>query len=103
MSHATLVSSGNFYYADGSFYVETSGHNRHRRATLPELQTLFHPPSNGIQNNVDHVGHWYEAQLLHYGLPPSKSKAVAKTRLLDAVNKGNLAVPKETLKIEADL
>src|SRR5436190_21040820 len=104
MSHVPPVSNGNFYYAGDSLYVEASGRNRHRRATLLELQAIFHPSSTGgTQNNVDQVGHWYEAQLLHYGLPPSKNKAVAKTRLLDAVNKGHLAVPKEILKLEADL
>src|SRR5947207_13115724 len=102
MSHIPPVSKDGFYYAGDSLYVEVSGYNRHRRATLPELQALFHP--SGISGSVkDHVGHWYEAQLLHYGLPPSKNKAVAKTRLLDAVNKGNLVVPKEIMKLEAEL
>lgn len=49
------------------------------------------------------MGHWYEAQLLHYGLAPSKNKAVAKVRLLDAVRGGGLKVPREILKVEGDL
>jgi len=32
------------------------------------------------------VGHWYEAQLRHYGLPPTKDKNAAKVRLLGALN-----------------
>ena len=36
------------------------------------------------------------------GLVPSKTKAVAKTRLLDTLRAGTLAVPKETQKIETD-
>src|SRR5947207_12310113 len=102
MSHIPPVSKDGFYYAGDSLYVEVSGYNRHRRATLPELQALFHP--SGISGSVkDPVGHWYEAQLLHYGLPPSKNKAVAKTRLLDAVNKGNLAVPAHIQQLESEL
>lgn len=31
-------------------------------------------------------GTWYEAQLLHHGLPPSENKIVTKTHLLDTVN-----------------
>lgn len=41
--------------------------------------------------------------MIHYGLPPSKNKAVAKMRLLDALNAGKLVVPKEIAKIEAEL
>lgn len=100
---AAPVENGNFSFSVDSFYVKTSNNNLHRRATLPELQALFQPAGTNIDNNVDRVGHWYEAQLLHYGLPPSKNKAVAKTRLLDAYRTGNLAVPKDILKIEADL
>lgn len=39
----------------------------------------------------------------HYGLAPSKNKAVAKTRLLDAVNAGKLEVPKDIKAIETQL
>ncbi|OJJ38917.1 hypothetical protein ASPWEDRAFT_168789 [Aspergillus wentii DTO 134E9] len=79
------VSNGKFSFSVDSFYVESSGHKLHRRAPLHEL-------------TPDPVGHWYEAQLLHYGLPPSKTKAVAKMRLLDAVRGGNLVVPKDIAK-----
>lgn len=41
--------------------------------------------------------------MLHYGIPASKTKAVAKMRLFDAVQSGSLAVPKEIERIEADL
>jgi hypothetical protein len=105
MAHAAAVSNGKYSFALDSFYVETSGHQVHRRATIPEIQALFHPghQQQQQQRGADPTGHWYEAQLLHYGLPPSKTKAVAKTRLLDAVNGGKLAVPTDVLKIEADL
>lgn len=99
------VTNGKFCFAVDSFYVESSGHNLHRRATLEDLKRLFDTASasTGSSSKSDHVGHWYEAQLLHYGLAPSKNKAVAKMRLLDALKAGSLAVPKEILKIEADL
>src|SRR5947207_11307387 len=104
MSLTSPTSKDGFYYSGDSLYVEASGHNRHRRATLPELHALFHVhPTNAADVPKDPVGHWYEAQLLHYGLPPSKNKAVAKTRLLDAVNKGNLAVPAHIQQLESEL
>ncbi|KAK1828135.1 hypothetical protein QBC39DRAFT_359930 [Podospora conica] len=80
----------------GEFNVEASGHNRHRRATLPELKAHFDTSEN-------RPAHWYEAQLLHYGLPPSKTKGTAKMRLFESVSKGHLAVPGHIAKIEADL
>ena len=87
-----------------SFYAEASNGNRHRRATFPELFALFHPSGSATSaTDKEPVGHWYEAQLVHYGLVPSKSKAVAKTRLLDAVNKGSLNVPVRVQKIEDEL
>ena len=103
MSFAAPVANGKFSFSVDSFYVETSGHNLHRRATVPELQTLFQPGAAGAAAPADPVGHWYEAQLLHYGIAPSKNKAVAKMRLLDAVRGGGLAVPKDISKIETDL
>jgi hypothetical protein len=98
---AVPVENGKFSFSIDSFYVKASNGSLHRRATLSDLHALFQPGS--ATTPVDHVGHWYEAQLLHYGLPPSKSKAVAKTRLLDAYRARNLVVPKDITKLEADL
>jgi hypothetical protein len=105
MARAAAVSNGKYSFALDSFYVETSAHQVHRRATIPEIQALFHSShqQQQQQRGADPTGHWYEAQLLHYGLRPSKTKAVAKQRLLDAVNGGKLAVPTDIVKIEADL
>lgn len=83
----------------GDFHVEASGNNRHRRATIPELKAVF----DGADGQKDRPAHWYEAQLIHYGLPPSKTKGTAKMRLFDAVGKGNLAVPAHILKVETEL
>jgi hypothetical protein len=83
----------------GDFYVAASGNNHHRRATIPEIKATF----DGTDGLGDRPGHWYEAQLLHYGLPPSKTKGTAKMRLHDALKAGQLSVPATILKIEADL
>lgn len=105
MSFTPPVIKDGFAYANDSFYAEASNQNRHRRATVSELDTIFHPPARRATGTVDKdpAGNWYEAQLLHYGLRQSKSKAVAKTRLLEALNKGGLAVPAHIQKIETEL
>ncbi|KAL9080493.1 MAG: hypothetical protein Q9157_000727 [Trypethelium eluteriae] len=105
MSYTPPVAKDGFAFANDTFFAEATGHHRHRPAALLELQQLFHPSSSTTRTSADKesVGHWYEAQLLHYGLPPSKSKAVAKTRLLDAVNKGSLSVPEHIRKLEGEL
>ncbi|KAK3331911.1 hypothetical protein B0T19DRAFT_88796 [Cercophora scortea] len=83
----------------GDLHVEVSGHNRHRRAAVPELKAHF----DGSDGSKDRPAHWYEAQLIHYGLPPSKTKGTAKMRLFEAVNKGNLTVPSHIGKLESEL
>jgi hypothetical protein len=98
MSLVPAVTREGWSYS-GELHVEASGHNRHRRATIPELKALF----DGSDGSKDSPAHWYEAQLLHYGLQPSKTKGTAKMRLFDAVNKGNLSVPAHIVKVEAEL
>ncbi|KAI2632060.1 hypothetical protein GGR54DRAFT_15514 [Hypoxylon sp. NC1633] len=97
MSLAPGVSKDGFSYA-GDLFAEASGHNRHRRATVAELKDHFKSGSE-----KDHPAHWFEAQLIHYGLQPSKTKAVARMRLFDAVNGGKLSIPSHVKKIESDL
>ncbi|KAK7739108.1 hypothetical protein SLS62_011286 [Diatrype stigma] len=92
------VERDGFSFAGGDLYAEASGHNRHRRATPAELEAHF-----GTGSDRDHPAHWFEAQLLHYGLPPSKTKAVARMRLYDAVRAGAVAVPPRIRALEADL
>ena len=41
--------------------------------------------------------------MVHYGLPPSKDKARAKMRLLDALNTGKLSVPASMQEVEKSL
>ncbi|ROV89665.1 hypothetical protein VSDG_08051 [Cytospora chrysosperma] len=99
MSLASPVQKDGFSFVGGTFYREASNSNSHRRATLPELKAHF-----SGKDNENRPAHWYEAQLLHYGLPPSKVKGTAHKRLFDALMaKGNLTVPAHIQKIEADL
>ena len=102
MAHAAPVVKDGFSFAD-SLFVEVSNMSRHRRATVPELRAILRPSDTADHKLEDPVGHWWEAQLLHYGLKPSKTKAVAKTRLLDALNKETLAVPDHITKLEAEM
>ncbi|EMT62645.1 hypothetical protein FOC4_g10006270 [Fusarium odoratissimum] len=95
---APPVSEDGFAFAEGVFFAQSSGQNRHRRATATELKEHF---TSG--NDKDHPAHWFEAQLIHYGLPPSKTKSVARMRLFDAVNAGNLKVPANVSKLETKL
>ncbi|KAK6955957.1 hypothetical protein Daesc_003604 [Daldinia eschscholtzii] len=97
MSLASPTSKDGFSYA-GDLFAEASGHNRHRRATVAELKDHFQSGSE-----KDHPAHWFEAQLIHYGLQVSKTKAVARMRLFDAVNGGNLAVPAHIKRLESEL
>ncbi|KAF5554069.1 hypothetical protein FNAPI_6541 [Fusarium napiforme] len=90
---APPVAEDGFAFADGVFFAQSSGQNRHRRATATELKEHF---TSG--NDKDHPAHWFEAQLIHYGLPPSKTKSVARMRLFDAVNAGSLKVPANAKK-----
>lgn len=99
MAAVPPVQKEGFSYAGDSFFSEASNSSRHRRATIPELKAHF----NG-EDPEQRTAHWYEAQLLHYGLPPSKVKGTAHKRLFDSVTgKGGLTVPAHIQKIEADL
>ncbi|KAH9907316.1 hypothetical protein F4778DRAFT_721371 [Xylariomycetidae sp. FL2044] len=97
MSLAPPVNRDGFSFG-GDLFAEASGHNRHRRATVAELKDHFKSGSE-----KDHSAHWFEAQLIHYGLPPPKTKAVARMRLFDAVNGGKLSVPAHISKLESEL
>ncbi|KAK0333128.1 hypothetical protein LTR94_022126 [Friedmanniomyces endolithicus] len=56
-----------------------------------------------MSNIKDPPAHWYECQLIHYGLRPSKTKSVAKLRLLDAFNEGSTVVPQSLQNLETEL
>ncbi|KAJ5383604.1 hypothetical protein N7517_001515 [Penicillium concentricum] len=90
------------YYADTLYVTSSSGHV-HSRAAYSELEEIFSTPLGAKRNRPDNPAHWYEAQLLHFGLPPTKYKATAKMRLMDAFQDGTLFVPDEILRIEDTL
>lgn len=97
------VTQGPYSYDSDTFYIAASNGSNHRRAAPAELSAIFDTRVSDPNSRPDHVGHFYEAQLLHYGLPPSKVKATAKMRLLKALQDGTLAVPKEAVQIEKNL
>lgn len=107
MTFAPPVSRGNFHY-NGNLYVDVGTLNRHKRATVEEISAILRPDLKkskkaSLDPPKDQVGHWYEAQLIHYGLPPSKDKARAKMRLLEALNHSGLVVPPNIAGMEAEL
>ncbi|THV83522.1 hypothetical protein D6D26_10177 [Aureobasidium pullulans] len=95
------VTRDKFVYND-VFLAQVDDNKRHTRASVPELTHLLRPESSSAPPK-DQVGHWYQAQLLHYGLPPSKDKNTAKARLLQAINAGKLAVPDHVNKLEKEM
>ena len=107
MTFAPPVSRGEFHY-NGNLYVDVGNCNRHERATLDEISAFLRPDLKkskkvSVDLSKDQVGHWYEAQLIHYGLPPSKDKARAKMRLLEALNQSKLIVPSNIISMEAEM
>jgi predicted component of type VI protein secretion system len=97
------VNHGQFSFDGRTFNVTSSDGHIHRRASHADLRALFDTSMPDRSNRPDYTTHWYEAQLLHYGLPSSRKRTTAKMRLQDALQDEALKVPKETLKIEADL
>ena len=96
------VNHGKFSYDVDTFYVEASGH-LHRRAIPAELRAIFNVSIPDRNQRPDYPAHWFEAQLLHYGLSPSKVKATAKMRLLEAIQDDILEVPIELILMEKRL
>ncbi|KAJ6188639.1 hypothetical protein N7519_003547 [Penicillium mononematosum] len=97
------VYHGQWSFDGDTFYVTSSSGHVHRRATYSELDDIFSTPLGDRRNRADYQDDWYEAQLLHFGLPPTKSKATAKMRLMDAFQDGTLDVPEEILEMEHKL
>ena len=77
--------------------VSVSG-NTHRRASVADLKAHY---THGSEK--DHPAHWFAAQLTHYGLKPSNTKAVARMRLYDAVREDKLAIPPELQALEKEM
>ncbi|RMY68335.1 hypothetical protein D0863_07202 [Hortaea werneckii] len=95
---AAPVVRGEFVYRD-TLFVDVGGDGkRHPRASPLELKDLL----NG-KVAKDQVGHWYEAQLIHYGLQRSKQKDTAKVRLQQALSQGKLKVPPHIADMEGQM
>jgi hypothetical protein len=85
-------------------FVDLGTGRRHPRAADSELRSLLLPKGlKSAASPKDPVAHWYEAQLIHYGLPRTRDKNLAKVRLTQALTAGKLAVPADVKKTEADL
>ncbi|KAJ5513253.1 hypothetical protein N7463_002805 [Penicillium fimorum] len=97
------VYHGQWSYNIDTLYATSSCGHVHPRATYSELEDIFSTALGVIRHRPDNPSHWYEAQLLHFGLPPTKYKATAKMRLMDAFQDGTLHVPEEILRIEETL
>jgi hypothetical protein len=91
---------GDFVYRDALF-VDVGSGRRHARASPTELKSLLLPKTGSAVK--DQVAHFYEAQLVHYGLPRSREKNTAKVRLTNAINSKSLVVPKEITQLESEL
>jgi len=98
--NAPDIVRGDFIYHDALF-ANVGEMKRHPRASVAELKTYLLPKKNSLPKNQ--VAHWYEAQLLHYGLPRSKEKNTAKMRLVQAIDQGPLAVPPNILSLESEM
>ena len=110
------ITRNGFSFKDDKFYVKV-GYNRHTRKDAAELYALltYTPPPLALtkagkvakrqpkDTHKDEEAHFYEAQLVHYGLKPLKTREPAKKRLLAGFNGANLEVPKVILDLEVAL
>jgi hypothetical protein len=109
---AAPILRGGFLYSS-ILYTDGGEHNYHSRATIEELTALLRPGAPKPDKRLkiqrppdilkDQKGHWYTAQLIHYGLPVTKDKNAAKVRLLEALNERRLEVPAWVKKLEGEL
>ena len=96
---APEINKGDFLYRD-TLFVNLGPSKCHPRASVSELKALLLPKKGSAPK--DQVAHWYEAQLIHYGLPRSKDKNTAKVRLTSAISAG-LVLPVDIMRTEADM
>jgi hypothetical protein len=113
--YAPPVVRDSFSYSGRGLYVTIDGypHGRADQDTLHRLLTYTEPgPLLTKAGKVakrqppprkDMPGHFYCAQLLHYGLKPLKTKEPAKKQLLAAFTNGALSVPQHILTLEDTL
>lgn len=93
-----LVGHGPFFF-DGARFTTCPEKDHHFvRATREELRGISDPRG---QSDYDLL--WYQAQLLHFGLPSSSHKPIAKMRLFEAFQDGTLTVPTGIVRVEQSL
>ncbi|KIW92259.1 uncharacterized protein Z519_07243 [Cladophialophora bantiana CBS 173.52] len=96
----TEIRRGDFVYKD-TLFIDLGPNKRHPRASTADLKGLLLPKRGSAPR--DQVAHWYEAQLLHYGLPRTKDKNTAKVRLTNALSAKTLSVPQQIVKLETEM
>ncbi|KAF2722864.1 hypothetical protein K431DRAFT_283375 [Polychaeton citri CBS 116435] len=97
------VVDGDFFYQNSTLTVDVGGPlKRHARASPAEIEAYVSGKGVGGSGSKDQVAHWYEAQLVHYGLQRSKDKNTAKVRLLAVINdgEGGLVQPRDLAEKE---
>ena len=85
-----------------TLFVEIGDGKRHPRALPSELKELLLPKRDAAPVK-DQVAHFYEAQLIHYGLTRSKDKNTAEVRLTAALRTDGLKVSSEVQKRETEM
>jgi hypothetical protein len=95
---APFIVCGEFVYHDALFVDVGGALKRHARASSSDLKTYLDGKAP-----KDQVAHFYEAQLIHYGLERSRDKNTAKVRLQQALSQKKLVVPPHLIEMEAQM
>jgi hypothetical protein len=95
---APFIVRGEFVYHDALFVDVGGALKRHARASPSDLKTYLDGKAP-----KDQVAHFYEAQLIHYGLQRSRDKNTAKVRLQQALSQQILVVPPHIVEMEAQM
>lgn len=108
---APPVQRDEFLYSSG-WSAEAGNNDRHPRASVTELTALLRPEvaqskrakmAIASSSSTDPPWHFWTAQLIHYGLQPTKDKNAAKIRLLSALNGDKLQVPGWITRLEMEM
>ncbi|KAJ7461491.1 hypothetical protein FB451DRAFT_1371227 [Mycena latifolia] len=116
-NYAPPIQRDGFSYHGTNFYVQAASRRRIHRADASRLHALLTytapPPLLTKAGKVakrqprpheDESEEFYAAQVVHYGLPPTTTKAAAKRALLAAFGgKTTLEVPARIVKLAEDM
>jgi hypothetical protein len=95
---APFIVRGEFVYHNALFVDVGGALKRHARASPSDLKIYLDGRAP-----KDQVAHFYEAQLIHYGLQRSRDKNTAKVRLQQALSQKKLIVPPHIVEMEAHM